>query len=98
MGIRSKNSVPCPHRLIKDAGGRRFLKGLTGKDIEIWRRVSEGLAACGADVESGEARIAEDVGRFELELSRANEEIAAEKVLENISMNKGMLVDEVSKV
>lgn len=68
------------NRLVDDAGGRRFLKGLTGKDVEIWRSASESLAACGADVESGEARLAEDVGRFELELSKRNEEIAAEKV------------------
>lgn len=65
---------------MEAAGGLRFLKGLSGKDIEIWNSVSESLAACGADVESGEARLAEDVGRFELELSRLNEEITAEKV------------------
>lgn len=40
----------------------------------------ESLAACGADIESGEPRLAEDVDRFERELARANAEIAAEKV------------------
>ncbi|CBJ33086.1 expressed unknown protein [Ectocarpus siliculosus] len=67
-------------RLVEDAGGRRFVKGFTGKDMEIWRSAVEGLAACGADIESGEARLEEDVGRFEQEISRVNAEIAAQKV------------------
>ncbi|CAM9445830.1 unnamed protein product, partial [Ectocarpus sp. 13 AM-2016] len=67
-------------RLVEDAGGRRFVKGFTGKDMEIWRSAVEGLAACGADIESGEARLKEDVGRFEQEISRVNAEIAAQKV------------------
>lgn len=48
--------------------------------MEAWTSAAEGLEACRADIESKEARLAEDVGRFELELSRRNEEIAAEKV------------------
>ncbi|CAM9445389.1 unnamed protein product, partial [Ectocarpus sp. 8 AP-2014] len=67
-------------RLVEDAGGRRFVKGFTGKDMEIWRSAFEGLAACGADIESGEARLEEDVGRFEQEISRVNADIAAQKV------------------
>ncbi|CAN0018812.1 unnamed protein product, partial [Ectocarpus sp. 12 AP-2014] len=46
-------------RLVEDAGGRQFVKGFTGKDMEIWRSAVEGLAACGADIESGEARLKE---------------------------------------
>ena len=65
---------------MEAAGGRRFVKGLSGKDLEAWRNTAESLAACGADVESGEARLAEDVDQFEGELSRVNAEIAAEKV------------------
>lgn len=65
---------------MEAAGGRRFVKGLSGKDLEAWRNTAESLAACGADVESGEARLAEDVDQFERELSRVNAEIAAEKV------------------
>lgn len=72
--------MPLFYRLVEDAGGRRFVKGFTGKDIEIWRSAVEGLAACGADIESGEARLAEDVGRLEREISRVNAEIAAQKV------------------
>ncbi|CAB1096739.1 unnamed protein product [Ectocarpus sp. CCAP 1310/34] len=67
-------------RLVEDAGGRRFVKGFTGKDMEIWRSTVEGLTACGADIESGEARLEEDVGRFEQEISRVNAEIAAQQV------------------
>lgn len=40
----------------------------------------ESQAACGADIEAAEARLAEDVERFERGLSRTNAEIAAEKV------------------
>lgn len=69
-------------RLVEAAGGRRYVKGLSGKNLEAWRNVVETLAACGADIESAEARLAEDVDRFERELSRANAEIAAEKVCE----------------
>ncbi|CAM9153732.1 unnamed protein product, partial [Hapterophycus canaliculatus] len=67
-------------RLMEDAGGRRFVKGLTGKDMGVWKSAAEGLEACRADIESREARLAENVGQFELELSRRNAEIAAEKV------------------
>ncbi|CAM9314712.1 unnamed protein product, partial [Ectocarpus fasciculatus] len=67
-------------RLVEDAGGRRFVKAFTGRDIETWRSAVEGLAACGADIESGEARLAKDVDRFEQEISRVNAEIAAQKV------------------
>lgn len=67
-------------RLVQAAGGRRFVKGLSGKDLEVWRSAVECLAACGADIESGQARLSEDLHRFERELSRANAEVAAEKV------------------
>lgn len=67
-------------RLLEDVGGSRYVKGVVGKDLEVWRSAAEGLEACLADIESGEARLAEDVDRFERELARVNVETAAEKV------------------
>ena len=48
--------------------------------MEIWRGVSEGLMSCREDIESGEARLAEDVRSFEQRILSANEDIAAKKV------------------
>ncbi|CAM9831136.1 unnamed protein product [Scytosiphon promiscuus] len=67
-------------RLVEDAGGHRYVKGLTGKDMHVWRSATEGLDACRADIDSRQAGLAKDVRQFELELSRKNAEIAAEKV------------------
>lgn len=71
---------PPARRLLEDVGGSRYVKGIVGKELEIWRSAAEGLEAYRADIESGEARLAEDVDRFERELARVNAEIAAEKV------------------
>lgn len=56
------------------------MKGLTGKDMDLWTGAIERLEACRADIESRQARLAENVAQFELELSQRNAEIAAEKV------------------
>lgn len=65
---------------MEQTGGTRFLKGLADEKLETWMRVSEGLQACRADVESGEVRIADCVGQFEIEIATANEEMSARKV------------------
>ncbi|CAM9094247.1 unnamed protein product [Laminaria digitata] len=67
-------------RLIDEAGGRRFIKGLKGRRMETWRSVSEGLMSCREDVESGEARLVADVRTFEQRVLTVNEEAAAKKV------------------
>lgn len=67
-------------RLVEEAGGRRFIKGVTGDNMECWRRVCEGLEACREDIASGEDRLAKDVCRYERLLAVTNEKLAAEKV------------------
>ena len=67
-------------RLVKEAGGRRFIKGLASSDMERWRRVCEGLEACREDAASGETMLAEDVRRYEHEIAASNKACAAEKV------------------
>lgn len=80
QGIQLRRCPILGPRLTDEAGGRRFIKGLTGRGKETWRGVSEGLMMCREDVESGEARLAEDVGSFEQLIYAANEDAAAKKV------------------
>lgn len=70
-------------RLVEKAGGRRFIKGVTGDEMECWRRVCEGLEACREDIASGEERLTQDVYRYERLLAVANEKLAAEEVCKN---------------
>lgn len=65
---------------MEEVGGRRFVKGLTGKEADTWRGVSEGIRACREDIGAGEARLAEDVRKFEQSIAMANATVAAEKV------------------
>lgn len=80
QGIQLRRRPILGPRLTDEAGGRRFIKGLTGRSKEIWRGVSEGLMMCREDIESGEARLAEEVGSFEQWVYAANGDAAAKKV------------------
>lgn len=67
-------------RLVERAGGTRFIKGLKGEDFQNWRRACEGLRDSREGVESGEARLTEDVLQFEDGVRAADVAVAAHKV------------------
>ena len=79
QGMQLRRCPVIGSRLIDEAGGRRFIKGLTGRCKETWRCVSEGLMSCCEDVESAEDRLVEDVGSFEQRISATNEDVAAKR-------------------